>query len=238
MDDHALETWKRRAEAELAGAALETLRTPLGDGLAIEPLYLAAPYAAHAGTARSTLADATTTPGAAILDTRTSAAPVAELALALDTLVEALPAEPRLVIFKTEVGDDMLLQIAKLRALRRLATRVLELVSDPRPALELHAFARPVPAPDGPTGLIHTSFSVFAAVVGGADRVWPVTPGLDPRLADNTVRIALDEAHLGAVADPAAGSFAFEALTEDLCRAAWSAFRERRAEHRRAGGEA
>ena len=77
-------------------------------------------------------------------------------------------------------------------------------------------------------------------MLGGADgiTVLPHTAALGlpeagaRRLARNTALVLRDEAGLDRVADPAAGSGAFEALTEALCAAAWDAF----AETERAGG--
>lgn len=88
------------------------------------------------------------------------------------------------------------------------------------PTPHLHARVAHAGAPDLGTSLIRNAVSVFAAIVGGADTVEPLAHGDDPearRLADNVVRLALSEAHLAAVNDPAAGSYALEALTESLC---------------------
>src|SRR5208282_2626246 len=46
------------------------------------------------------------------------------------------------------------------------------------------------------------------------------------RIARNTQLVLLEESNLSRVADPAAGSGALEALTQALCTAAWSLFRE------------
>jgi methylmalonyl-CoA mutase len=148
--------------------------------------------------------------------------------------------EPRAVAAKLVVrvaaGPDLLWQIAKLRALRLLVRRLLELVAPGGPAAEpqLHAFAstRAFTAHDPWTNLLRNTASVFAAIVGGADRVTPlpfdaplsVQSADAARLAENTVRLALDEAHLAKVQDPAAGAFALEAWTDALCAAAWERF--------------
>jgi methylmalonyl-CoA mutase len=46
------------------------------------------------------------------------------------------------------------------------------------------------------------------------------------RVARNMQLVLLEESNLARVADPAAGSGAFEALTEQLCLAAWTQFQE------------
>jgi methylmalonyl-CoA mutase len=70
--------------------------------------------------------------------------------------------------------------------------------------------------------------------LGGADAV-TVLPHTAPlglpdafarRVARNTQLVLLEESNLARVADPAAGSGALEAMTHELCTAAWSAFRE------------
>jgi methylmalonyl-CoA mutase len=46
------------------------------------------------------------------------------------------------------------------------------------------------------------------------------------RIARNTQLVLLEESNLAKVADPAAGAGAIEAITDQLCRAAWSEFQE------------
>ena len=82
--------------------------------------------------------------------------------------------------------------------------------------------------------MLRTTIAVAAAGLGGADAitVLPHTAPLglpDPfarRVARNTQLVLLEESNLGRVGDPAAGSGALEAMTDELCIAAWSAFRE------------
>src|SRR5262249_43549433 len=50
--------------------------------------------------------------------------------------------------------------------------------------------------------------------------------GFARRIARNMQLVLLEESNLARVADPAAGSGAFEALTEQLCLAAWTQFQE------------
>jgi methylmalonyl-CoA mutase len=82
--------------------------------------------------------------------------------------------------------------------------------------------------------MLRATVAVFGAGVGGADAiaVLPFTAAIGlpdsfaRRAARNTQLILLEEANLAKVADPAAGSGAIEALTEDLCAAAWSRFQD------------
>ena len=131
---------------------------------------------------------------------------------------------------------DVLMGLAKARAVRRLWVRLETACGlQPKP-LKLHAETswRMMTRYDTHTNAMRATAAVFAAGLGGVDTmsVLPMTlvQGLPDeaarRLARNTGRVLLDEANLGKVDDPAAGSGALEALTEDLCRAAWSLFQD------------
>jgi methylmalonyl-CoA mutase len=193
-------------------------------GLAIEPLYEAAGAAGHVATVATTLAPA---PADAIdLRPYAALAPAEQLTAGLRAAVARLD-EAGPVALVVPVGPRILMEIAKLRAMRRLVARLGELARDAGrtpPHLTLHAAPTSAElADDAGERLIALSAEVFAAVVGGTDTVIASASGkvTEDRLADNVVHLALHEAHLARVADPAAGSYALETLTEDLCRAAW-----------------
>jgi methylmalonyl-CoA mutase len=82
--------------------------------------------------------------------------------------------------------------------------------------------------------ILRSTIAVVAAGLGGANAI-TVLPHTAPlglpdafarRVARNMQLILLEESNLARVADPAAASGAFEALTEQLCFAAWTQFRE------------
>ncbi len=84
------------------------------------------------------------------------------------------------------------------------------------------------------TNMLRATIAVAAAGYGGADAV-TVLPYTAPlglpdafarRAARNTQLLLLEESNLARVADPAAGSGALEALTHELCAAAWSLFQD------------
>jgi methylmalonyl-CoA mutase len=83
---------------------------------------------------------------------------------------------------------------------------------------------------DLPTNHLRATNEAFALAVGGADTIVgrafdelaPAPGALGRRVARNTQFILRDESHLGAVSDPAAGSYFLEALTDQLARAAWA----------------
>lgn len=171
-----------------------------------------------------------------------------ELALALATAVSYLraadaagidPAKlaPRLE-FTLVAGPDQFLEIAKLRAARRLWSTVLEHCgvqpSLRRSPMYARTSRRMVSSLDPWVNLLRATTAAFAAGIGGADGVTVLPfdeavgegagpPGpLGRRLARNTQLILLEEASLGRVADPAGGCWYVEALTDAIARAAWA----------------
>jgi methylmalonyl-CoA mutase len=156
-----------------------------------------------------------------------------------------------LVELRVAVTDEQFPSIAKLRALQVLWARLTYLCGVTQPRTRVHAVtSRPMTsAYDVHVNLLRTTVAAFAAGVGGADAVTVVpfdeptgeTTALGRRLARNISALLVEESHLARVIDPAAGSYAVERLTQDLCRAAWdelglietdgeAAFRQRVAE--------
>jgi len=142
--------------------------------------------------------------------------------------------------FALAVDQDQFVSIAKLRALRKLWARVQEACGTEPAETIIHAETswRMMTALDPETNILRATIAAFAAAVGGADSV-SVLPHTLPlglpdasarRLARNMQLILADESHVGAVADPGAGSGGIEALTERLCEAGWEEFRQLEAE--------
>ncbi|MCO5314756.1 MAG: methylmalonyl-CoA mutase family protein [Solirubrobacterales bacterium] len=140
--------------------------------------------------------------------------------------------------FTLAVGTDQFLEMAKFRAIRRLWARVLEacgVAPESRSsATYARTSARSLTAVDPWVNMLRATTAVFAAGTGGADGV-TVTPfdreigqpdDLGRRIARNTQIILQDESSLGRIADPLAGSWYGESLTDDLARAGWDRFRE------------
>ncbi len=71
------------------------------------------------------------------------------------------------------VDRDLLLSIAKLRALRLLWARLLELCDAPATPLPVHAETsrRMLTRADAPTNLLRNTLAAFAGAVGGADAI-------------------------------------------------------------------
>ena len=137
-----------------------------------------------------------------------------------------------LVELRVAVTDEQLPSVAKLRAIRVLWARMAHLCGVVEPRTRVHAVtSRPMTsAYDVHVNLLRTTVATFAAGVGGADAVTTVPfdeptgeiSTLSRRLARNISALLVDESHVAAVTDPAAGSYAVEALTRDLCHAAWA----------------
>lgn len=130
-------------------------------------------------------------------------------------------------------GSELVLDVAKLRAAQRLWARVREHVgaSDGPPTpFWVRTSWRESTRRDPWINLLRSSVAGFAAVVGGAAvvAVQPFTEALGlpdadaRRWAINTQHILRGESYLGAVDDPAAGSWTFEAVTDALARGAWA----------------
>lgn len=138
----------------------------------------------------------------------------------------------RLVEFRFAATDEQFLTIAKLRAARRLWTRVLELCDAAPVDMAVHAVTSAVMMTefDRWVNILRTTVAAFAAGVGGADSV-TVLPfdtmlgrpdALGRRIARNTSHLLVEESHVAKVSDPAGGAYAVERLTDDLARAAWA----------------
>ncbi|MEN5084415.1 methylmalonyl-CoA mutase subunit beta [Bosea sp. TWI1241] len=146
-------------------------------------------------------------------------------------------AEARDAISFALVADtDEFTTVAKLRAARLLWDRVQEACGlAPKPVF-IHAETawRALTRRDPWVNLLRGTVAAFSAGVGGADSigVLPFTAalglpdGFARRVARNTQLILLEEANLWRVADPAAGSGGFEALTQALCEQGWARFQD------------
>lgn len=137
----------------------------------------------------------------------------------------------RLIEFRVAATDEQFPTIAKVRAARRLWSRVLE-ASGAAGEMALHAVtSRPMTSRQDPwVNMLRGTVAAFAAGVGGADAV-TVVPFDEPlgvpdafgrRIARNTSSLLIEESHVAAVADPAGGSYAVEKLTDDLAVAGWA----------------
>jgi methylmalonyl-CoA mutase len=168
------------------------------------------------------------------------------LALATSHLREAdavgiAPAELAAALeFTLASGPDQFLEIAKLRAFRRLWATVLEHCGVPsrqrRSDVYVQTSRRMVSSLDPWVNILRATTATFAAAVGGADGI-TVLPFDEPyrqtvteagplgrRIARNTQLVLAHEAFLHRVDDPAGGSWYVESLTDQVARRAWAEF--------------
>ncbi|WP_309605909.1 methylmalonyl-CoA mutase family protein [Phenylobacterium sp.] len=128
---------------------------------------------------------------------------------------------------------DYFLTIAKLRAARAVWARVATACgADPVARIEARSSRRMLTARDAWTNMIRLTAAAFGAAVGGADTLvlgnFTDALGLPTEFARRQSRnaqlVLMEEAHIGRVADPAAGSGYVEAMTDQIARAAWAQF--------------
>jgi methylmalonyl-CoA mutase len=176
------------------------------------------------------------------------ATPVQELAWLLASTAEALReldgagiaarvAAPQFG-WQLGVGRHTFIEIAKLRAARILFAKLFAACGVSRAdGLDpwIHAITSPLTQTqrDPHVNVLRGTTQAFAALVGGADAVtvlpWDLALGAPDahaeRVARNTALVLMEESHIGAVVDPAGGSYALESLTLELARGAWELFR-------------
>lgn len=164
-----------------------------------------------------------------------AAALLAELpdpALGLDAAAVA-----RTLHLDVAVGPSFFPEIARLRAMRQLWATLLHAYGLPPAgalALPIHAATSTWTQTtlDPHTNLLRHTTEAMSAALGGADSLqvaafdclYQAPNEFGARLARNTSLILREEAHLDWVADPAAGSYFLEALTDELARAGWVEF--------------
>jgi methylmalonyl-CoA mutase len=148
----------------------------------------------------------------------------------------ALQAAYDAIYFRLTADADQFLTTAKFRAMRKLWARVATAAGiSAKPAIVTAETAwRMLTRRDAYGNILRSTIAVAAAGLGGADAITVLphtaTLGLPDafarRVARNMQLVLLEESNLSRVTDPAAGSGAFEALTEQLCLAAWTQFQE------------
>ncbi len=140
--------------------------------------------------------------------------------------------------FALACDADLFANIAKLRAARALIARIADIsdANDALPGLRLHAMTsfRMFTCLDPHVNILRTTIASAAAVLGGANSltVLPFTyangqpDGFARRIARNIQVILQEESSLGAVLDPAGGSWYVEDFTRNLAARAWELFQD------------
>ncbi|OUJ75514.1 methylmalonyl-CoA mutase family protein [Hymenobacter crusticola] len=133
------------------------------------------------------------------------------------------------------INPNYFMELAKLRALRRLWATLLHAYALPTTTI-LPIFASTATwsqtTLDPHTNLLRATTETMAAVLGGADAVsvgtfdslYAPSNEFSARIARNLSIVLREEAGLNRVADPAAGSYYLETLTDELAQQSWSLF--------------
>ncbi|NAS11407.1 methylmalonyl-CoA mutase subunit beta [Poritiphilus flavus] len=139
------------------------------------------------------------------------------------------------ISFKVAIGGNYFFEIAKLRALRLLWSKLSEAYGI---KVNFHLIAFPSKRNkvlyDYNTNLLRTSIECLSAIVGGADTICNLPyDGLyhednefADRLARNQLLILKHESYLDKVANPADGSYYIETLTRQLSEKALDLFKK------------
>jgi methylmalonyl-CoA mutase len=133
------------------------------------------------------------------------------------------------VEFVFAAGSNYFFEIAKLRAARLLwaqAVAAFKPASADAGRARIHVRTSRLNKSiyDRYTNLLRVTTEAMSAVIGGADTLYVEPFGFPPRLAQNVQSMLREESHLGAVADPAGGSYYIEVLTDSLAAQAWKLF--------------
>jgi methylmalonyl-CoA mutase len=136
------------------------------------------------------------------------------------------------------IGGNYFLEIAKLRALRLLWSRVMDAFEVPDDKRAIHIHARTglwnKTVFDPYVNMLRTTTEAFSAVVGGCDslhvghfdEIMRESDTFSRRIARNTHAILAEECDMRRVIDPAGGSWAVESLTDQMAAEAWKKFQE------------
>ncbi|MEX0331800.1 MAG: methylmalonyl-CoA mutase family protein [Puniceicoccaceae bacterium] len=136
------------------------------------------------------------------------------------------------------VGGNYFLEIAKLRALRLLWSRIMDAFEVPEDRRSIHLHARTglwnKTVFDPYVNMLRTTTEAFAAVVGGCDSLHVghfdelirESDAFSRRIARNTHIILAEECDMRRVIDPAGGSWAVETLTDQMAAEAWKQFQK------------
>lgn len=144
------------------------------------------------------------------------------------------------ITFGVSADDDQFATIAKLRALRKLWSRVADVLGAcesggalTHAVTDLSMFSQRDPW----VNMLRSTIAAFGAGVGGADQVTVLgydaalpadlrtsSATFSRRIARNTQLLLLEESNLGRVLDPGGGSWFIESLTDDLAANAWTVF--------------
>lgn len=145
--------------------------------------------------------------------------------------------QPDLIIsqsaFSFSIGKDFFMEIAKLKAFRRLWRQVSHAyqVTDKDDSVLIHGSSAPWNnekfQPNA--NMLKSTTAALSAVLGGCNAI-TVEPEehntFKARIARNVLTLLREESHLNITADPTAGSYYLEHLIDQLAQSAWTKFQQ------------
>ncbi len=144
------------------------------------------------------------------------------------------------LLFHIAIGGDYFTEIAKLRALRLLATTVISQYEVSSNSIEIlssnSTWSKSCFDPN--VNMLRNTTEAMSAVLGGCDALltmphdfnMQVPSRFSRRIALNVSNLLREESYLDKVVDPAAGSYYIENLTSELCNKALELFQQVEAE--------
>ena len=159
-----------------------------------------------------------------------------ELAFSISHLNEYLniSSDVKHIHISVSVGGDFFMEIAKLRALRKLINFLLNQYSI-QADVHIHAKTTSINKSniDSYTNMLRSTTEAMSSSIGGANSIIVLPFDIEfnskndfsSRMARNQQLILKDESYLNIVADMSAGSYYIETLTETLCEKTWEQFK-------------
>ncbi|MGA2434798.1 MAG: methylmalonyl-CoA mutase family protein [Bryobacteraceae bacterium] len=228
------EQWAQAIQKDLNGADYDKrLKWRTEEGILVKPYYRAEDIAPRQPEVRGNgQAWEAVEPGhepAVSVDAsawhEAGATAVQEAAFAIAAGADRLAAGKPVESFAFAIGSSYYMEIAKLRAVRLLWKQVAAAFGA-TPEIRIHARTASADKTiyDPYVNVLRVTTEAQAAVIGGCDSLTTIPFRFDAHLAANIHHILREESHLDKVADPAAGSYAIEALTAAVANAAWTLF--------------
>jgi methylmalonyl-CoA mutase len=236
--------WEEAIRKDLKGADYEKrLVWKTEDGIAVRPYYRAEHITLRDPLERSARTWTMAAPGAeprtqidAVPFHERGATAVQEVAYALAVGADLLASGADVNSVGFAIGSNHFMEMAKLRAMRILWAEVQAAfgamapggVPAGPPSLHIHArtAGENKTLYDPYVNMLRVTTEALSAVLGGCDSLTIEPCRFDEHLAENVHHILREESHLDKVADPGAGSYYVEALTDALAAEAWMLFQQ------------
>jgi len=134
--------------------------------------------------------------------------------------------------FSYSIGTDFFMEIAKLKAFRRLWQQVSHAYDVKDNSLLLHGISnhwnKESFQPNA--NMLKSTTAALSAILGGCEAI-TIMPEEDNsfknRIARNVLTVLREESHLNQTADAVAGSYYLESLIEQMAKIAWAKFQQK-----------